>query len=526
MAQRHLLHELLKEDQEPFFLKSYISDKLTQLKIPNNNNSSNFISNLQLKKQKQQPIQQNTPKNFPLNLCKDACFPSLPNTTSTPDIRKSPLFQFSSPAKSPCRSPNTIFLHIPARTAAILLEAAAKILQKQSKTKTPNKSHRFGLYLGSFFKRLTKQGSRSSKKGEIECNNNNAKVKDIMRFDSFVNRRKASNGKRKLQENITNNVDVVVTGVCSCEVGFTCFYCNAVWSESKQDNNKSLDMETLSTRYDSDDEERENTNGAFYCESPFHFVLQRSPSAASGCQTPDFSSPVSTPSHRRTEDNECDGHDNLNKFQSSEEEEEEKEQCSPVSVLDPPFEDDYDYVHENDDEEDDFDSECNYANVQRAKQQLLLYKLHRFVKLSDLDPLNLEKRMLDQEEDKNDSETSSEEKELREVVFEILCHSSVHDNKLQVPEDLKRLVYDLIMEEGRELNFSKDRDMVIRRVCRRLELWKEVESDTIHMMIEEDLSREKSGWKKNAEQIRDLAGELELSIFEFLVMEFSEELLC
>jgi hypothetical protein len=56
----------------------------------------------------------------------------------------------------------------------------------------------------------------------------------------------------------------------------------------------------------------------------------------------------------------------VNKFQSGEDDE-EKEQCSPVSVLDPPFQDyddDDDDCHENDDEEGDFDLECSYANVQ------------------------------------------------------------------------------------------------------------------------------------------------------------------
>lgn len=50
-----------------------------------------------------------------------------------------------------------------------------------------------------------------------------------------------------------------------------------------------------------------------------------------------------------------------------EEEEEDKEQCSPVSVLDPPFEDD-DVGHEED--EDGFDMECSYAIVQSMLQKL------------------------------------------------------------------------------------------------------------------------------------------------------------
>lgn len=53
-----------------------------------------------------------------------------------------------------------------------------------------------------------------------------------------------------------------------------------------------------------------------------------------------------------------------------EQEEDEKEQCSPVSVLDPPFDDDghereYEYEDEDEDEEyDDCGIDCNYALVQ------------------------------------------------------------------------------------------------------------------------------------------------------------------
>lgn len=173
-----------------------------------------------------------------------------------------------------------------------------------------------------------------------------------------------------------------------------------------------------------------------------------------------------------------------------------------------------------------------------TKQQLL-YRLSRFEKLAGLDPLELEKRMLDPEdneygtfieedgcEDDNNSEASCEEKDLREVVYALLCQPSIHDTRL-VPEDLKRLVSDLIMEEEiTELNSSEDMDMVITRVCRRLELWNEVEPNTIDMMIDEDFLREEGGWKKNAHQVRELAGELELAIFGFLVEEFSEELGC
>lgn len=47
-------------------------------------------------------------------------------------------------------------------------------------------------------------------------------------------------------------------------------------------------------------------------------------------------------------------------------EEAERDQCSPVSVLDPPFEDDDEQNRgdEEDEEGSDFDVECSYAIVQ------------------------------------------------------------------------------------------------------------------------------------------------------------------
>ena len=68
-------------------------------------------------------------------------------------------------------------------------------------------------------------------------------------------------------------------------------------------------------------------------------------------------------------------------------EEEEKEQCSPVSVLYPLFDEDderestRDNEEDEDEDEEDFDMECNYTNLQRAKQQLM-QRLRRFEKLN------------------------------------------------------------------------------------------------------------------------------------------------
>ncbi|QCD98031.1 hypothetical protein DEO72_LG6g2746 [Vigna unguiculata] len=510
MAHKYLLHELLQEDQEPFLLNKYISDRRSQMKRPSPNNT------LQVKKRKST----NPTTSFPGNLCKSACLFSL---TDTPDFRKSPLFEFASAAKSPCKSPNAIFLHIPSRTASLLLEAAVRIQKHSSPASRPKtKAQSFGL-LGSLYKRLTQ---RSQKKREIQGGGSvKVSVKDILKWDSSVGRKKGSN-KKEDEETVNVNAN-------ACEVGgFVCSYngrtSSAVWSETNED--KSLDMETSSSGYSDEVHFITNyKNPTCFCESPFRFVLQTS-SPSSGRHTPELTSP----SRHATEEKESNEGESVKKFESGEEEEEDNEQCSPVCVLDPPFEDDEE-GHGNGDEgvEGGFDLECSYAIVQRAKQQLL-YKLRRFEKLAELDPVELERRIMHDEEDEEedesfieneDKETSRKGNDCREVILKGVWQSRVHDRQ-HIPDEFKKLVSDLIMEEERAVDGFEDRDMVIRRICKRLELWKEVESNTIDMMIEDDFCREDGGWKKNAEQIRNMAGELECAIFGFLVEEFSEELVC
>lgn len=87
---------------------------------------------------------------------------------------------------------------------------------------------------------------------------------------------------------------------CSCEGRHS----SAVWSESNED--RSLDLDTCSSSIDSIGFGNcEDFNGVFassekgFCESPFRFVLHRSPS--SGRRTPEFSSPPA-PSCRRNEE--------------------------------------------------------------------------------------------------------------------------------------------------------------------------------------------------------------------------------
>ncbi|KAA8518612.1 hypothetical protein F0562_016086 [Nyssa sinensis] len=504
MANKHL-RELLQEDQEPFLLKNYVADRRSQLK--------SIISRTTLQVKKRKPIVESSTSRR--NLCKQTCFSSFQNS---PDIRKSPVLDFPSPAKSPLKSPNTVFLHIPARTAALLLEAAMRI-EKQSSSSKPKsqiKNVGFGLF-GSILKRL---------------NNRNRTRKHQIEGDGFRISRKSTGKSEKVQENV-----VGVDEKSAFEMGFSCS-CNhsrrnsTIWSESNEE--KSLDLETSSSCGSEDSEEiefvsMESENGGLspcekrFCSSPlspFRFSLQKSPS--SGLRTPDFSSPAASPSRHKKEGEEDYEPASIQKIQL----EEEKEQCSPVSVLDPPFDDDDDGHEDGDNEEDGYDVECSYAIVQRAKQQLL-HKLRRFEKLAELDPTELEKIMLEEQEDDEDDlpeEEDCEDDESLSFCRERVSKSSIHLSK--VTTDMRRLVSDLIAEEKKEQNGLEDSEVVAKSVCKRLDSWKEVESNTIDMMVELDFRRELEGWKKNKQQVEETAMEIELAIFGLLVEELSEELVC
>ncbi|XP_039000399.1 uncharacterized protein LOC120126213 [Hibiscus syriacus] len=323
MAQKHL-HELLQEDQEPFVLRNFIADRRCQLK------KSSPKTHVQINKRK--PITQIS--SFPSNFCKSACFFSFHDATTDP--RKSPLFEFPSPVKSPCKSPAAIFLHIPTSTKALLLEAALRI-QMQSKTK--NNGGSSGLF-GSILKRLT----HPNKNRKLETGNDGGEISTV--------------GKNNPRQRKRLSAMEEQSGRPS----------SAVWSE------KSMDLDTsCSCSHQSEDFEEIfsskyglQNNSAFasfdehFCESPFHFVIQKSPSFTH--RTPLFSAPTSSPKEDK-ENYETES------FQKQvEAEEEEKEQCSPVSVLDPPFEDDDKHVDDDEDDNVDensgFNLECSFANIQ------------------------------------------------------------------------------------------------------------------------------------------------------------------
>lgn len=169
-----------------------------------------------------------------------------------------------------------------------------------------------------------------------------------------------------------------------------------------------------------------------------------------------------------------------------------------------------------------------------------MHKLRRFEKLAELDPIELEKRM--SEEDDNDdnydindreeeeeeceddeSRTSDREENVYGFVRQVLCKSSFSCIK-QIPKDMKKLVSDLIVEEQKQHNAIDNQGEVVVRVCKRFESWKDVESNTIDMMVEQDFRRELEGWKKNQEQLGETAKDIELSIFGLLLEELAAEL--
>ena len=144
---------------------------------------------------------------------------------------------------------------------------------------------------------------------------------------------------------------------------------------------------------------------------------------------------------------------------------------------------------------------------------------------------------LDDDDDENEEERAEEEEKcmendllplyrgcsLESFVSDV-CRKSSLPNRRKIPADMKRLVSDLISEEKREIKSSENKEIVVGRVCKKLDSWKEVESNTIDMMVELDFRTEFDLWKRFQEQREETALEIEIAIFGFLVDEILEEL--
>ncbi|XP_047963118.1 uncharacterized protein LOC125207704 [Salvia hispanica] len=232
---------------------------------------------------------------------------------------------------------------------------------------------------------------------------------------------------------------------------------------------------------------------SYFCTSPFILSFHQSPSS-NGRRTPELDSPCR---HVKQEKENSDNNQG--------DEEEEKEQCSPVSVLDPPFDEDEHEsgrANEEDEDEEDYDMKCSCTNVQRAKQQLM-QRLRRFEKLAEFDPVELEKKL--------QLEGSDDEVHLEREGDEPLS------------ADMKRLVSDLIDEEKKQMVQSGGSEVVMGRICNRLDSWKAVEFDTIDMMIGLDFKKEIDGWIKHGQQVHETKVEIEVAIYLLLIQEIIEE---
>lgn len=254
------LRELLKEDQEPFLLKSYIEDRRSQLKRPPRTSHS-----LQLQPKKPKPISPHALKSSS-SLCKSVCFFS---QQTSPDPRKSPLFDFPSPSP-PAKSSNPILLHIPARTAALLLEAALRIQHKSSslpKSKTQTQNPASSGILGSILKRLTRR-NRSGRKREIGATNG---------------ANESRHGSRDSRDRVT------------CISG----QCRTALSESVEDKPSDLETSSSSSSHSCEDGANSAEHAAAFGESPSRPSLRRC--SSSGDRTPEFASPAPSPTRREHE---------------------------------------------------------------------------------------------------------------------------------------------------------------------------------------------------------------------------------
>ncbi|XP_051130957.1 uncharacterized protein LOC127251339 [Andrographis paniculata] len=465
MAHKQLLHELLKEDQEPFRLQSYITDRRSQLKKPPAPPSS---TGLQLRKRKPILPESSTKRS---NFTKHACFLSFQNS---PGVSLSP-----SPAKSPRKSP--VFLHIPSGTAAKLVEAAMRI-QKQQQSKPNSQNLGFGLF-GSFLKRL--KDRKRNKNRAIQNNEERPKQaagQPVRISTCRIHRRLSS----------------------------------AHWTDNNEED-ISMDFEASTSGYGSDCSEDITSDfdspETRFCTSPFVFSFNKSPSSNGGRRTPDFCSPASSPT-RQTQKKE-------NEETLVQEDEEEKEQCSPVSVLDAPFEDD-EGCESGDAEADDYDPECSYANVQRAKEQLL-NRLRRFERLAELDPLELEQKLLEgsDNDDLGVEEVSEDEgsyslsrrPSVQTLVSEAFIQSSLQCHYKKMSLDIKKLATDPAAAEVKgESEISRSDNQ-------------EKSEFTIIEMIGLELKNDSDEWTKFAEQVDSTAADIAVAIFALLVEEVSDELL-
>ncbi|KAH7680604.1 hypothetical protein IHE45_05G003600 [Dioscorea alata] len=465
MAQKKKhLRELLREEQEPFLLKSFIQERrvLLRRRPPSPKKSSTTA------------LVPSTPAN-----AKSPLF--LPSNSKTPSL-------FSLAAKKTPSSSDAIN-----PTAYYILEAALRIQEKQSRKHARTSIRGLGIgFFGSVLKRLV---SFRKPRREIQARDVTLSIKDILVWDSPH----AGDCRKRIQ--VTHCLE-------------------KRRSASHGDGNHGM--------------EKNGVEDKTFCFSSSEDGRGGTSSCSDENRSPEFESPAASPTRRKPELVSGTGPEE----EYDEEQRQEKEQqLSPVSVLDldPTLEEE---EGEEDHLERHVDSyERSLAIVQRAKQQLM-HHLRRFQRLTSLDPIELDRLLAEEELDDADYDLNNSDSHImlhthnqcsqlaEEEEEEEACSCSpscVEKSRM----DMKKLTMDLIDEEKytTEKLGEEEEQVLLEKVRQRFEAWKEVESNTIDMMVSLDLRHETQGWGGRCkEQMLEIAALLEAAIFELLIFEFSDEL--
>lgn len=161
-----------------------------------------------------------------------------------------------------------------------------------------------------------------------------------------------------------------------------------------------------------------------------------------------------------------------------------------------------------------------------AKEQLL-YRLRRFEKLAELDPIELERKLLEgsDSDDQGESEDSNNDEPMLSYTNHNVEQTETKAfNQPRVQSHPPKRSTDPMSEEKNDVICLGNREVVLGRVCKRLDFSKEVKFATIDMMIELDFNKDVDGWKTFSEQGEETVADIELAIFGMLVDELSEEL--
>ncbi|XP_073148287.1 uncharacterized protein [Henckelia pumila] len=452
------LHELLKQEQEPFHLKTYLAEKCCQLQKPTPKTT------LRLRKHR--------------NLCKKVCFSSSQDSSlylKKPALKKPAFLQFLSSLNNSCKYPTDAApsLHVPTH---LLVEGRAK-------PKSQLKNDRLGLF-GSILRRF---------------------------HDSDDNKMRVTAEGNNLTRNGPKN-----EAICQENVRKPCSWqhvngrlSSVYWLDSNDE--KSTEWEASTSSYRSKESESigdfTSPEGRF-CSSSFRFTMGKSP-PSSGGQTPDFCTPVASPNRHPEKERE-----NYDIKVSNKGEKEEKEQYSPLSVLEHDFED-FEDGHGSEDAEENYDFESSYANVQRARQQLL-YRLQKFENLAELDPNELERQLLEESDSKNGGNCQGETEDWLDETPVSMYRENHSSTNLTCKQSTK------LSTDTKKLTIE-EKNVMIQNTCSKLESWKDTKFEVIYRMIESDFNRDIDGWKEYIKEVNETAAEMEIEIFDLLMEQLLEE---